>query len=229
MKPSNISHVIADISYKDSMESLYELKVLVGDKYEDEISKQGKNLKDLDLSLSCNVFYVRSIDELRSLMKITPMYDFIIRSYLVYSFYESPSKDVYISSFGGSKISQSDVKNFLLNTILNTSDKGLLSHLIEVISGYKNDYDVITDAFILSDCVHIHCRKRRIEDDKIIKSVFLEVGESSLPNKDVIAIMRDQNKIPEGMVVREEFIALEPSQIVSFAFQLIGTKEVELV
>ena len=223
MKPSNISHVIADISYRDNMESLFKLKVLVGDKYEDEISKQGKSLKHEDLSLSSNVFYVRSIDELRSLMKINPRYGFIIRSYLVYSFHTNPSKDAYISSFGGSKVSPPQVMNFLINTILRTNDKELLSNLIKEASGYENNYDVKTNNYMLSDDIHTHTRKGRIKDDQIIKSVFLKGRESSLPNQDVIAIMRDQNKIPAGMVVREEFIALQPSQLVSLVYQLIGT------
>lgn len=224
MEPTNISHVIADISYKDSIDGSYQIKVLVGDNYEDEISKQGESFKDVDLSLSSNVFYVRSIDELRSLMKITPMYDFIVRSYIVYSFHKSSPKDVYISSFGGSKISTPQVKNFLVNTILNTDDNGLLSNLIQMISGYHNDYDVHTDAFMLSDCIHIHSRRQRIDDDVIIKSVFLKGSSTSLSTQEVIAMMRDQNKIPEGMVLRDEFIALEPTQIISLACLLIDTK-----
>lgn len=221
IEQTNISHVIADISYKDSMESLYQLKILVGDNYEDEISKQRKSFKDVDLSLSSNVFYVRSIDELRRLMKITPRYDFIIRSYLVYSFCKKSPKNAYISSFGGSKVNPSQVKNFLVNSILNTDDNGLLSHLIELISGYKNEYDVHTDTFILSDSIHIHSRKQRVDDEVIIKSAFLKASSTNLSTKDVITTMRDKNKIPEGMVLRDEFMALEPSQIISLAYRLI--------
>lgn len=225
MKPSNISHVIADISYKDSLDSLYQLKIFVGDEYEDKIFEQARVFKDADLSSSSNKFYVRSIDELRSLMKATPIYNFIIRSYLVYSFYKSTSKDVYISSFGGNKITSIHVKMFLVQSIFNTKDKGLLSHLIEIISGHHNSYDVQTDAFMLSDCIHTHCRKQRIDDDVLIKSVFLTGKNTNLSNKDVITMMRDNNKIPEGMVLRDEFIALEPSQIISLAYLLIGKKE----
>jgi len=224
IEPTNISHIVADVSYKDSMDSLYQLKILVGDNYEDEISKQGKNFKDVDLSLSSNVFYVRSIDELRRLMKITPRFDFIIRSYLVYSFCKSSPKNAYISSFGGSKISPSQVKNFLVNSILNTDDNGLLQYLIEMFSGYQNEYDVHTDTFILSDCVHLHTRKQRIDDEVIIQSVFLKASSTSLSTKEVITTMRDKNKIPEGMVLRDEFIALEPSQIISLACRLIETR-----
>ena len=79
--------------------------------------------------------------------------------------------------------------------------------------------------FILSDCTHTHCRKERIDDDVLMKSVILTGKHTELSNKDVITFMRDNNKIPEGMIVREEFIALEPSQIVSLAYLLIDKKE----
>ena len=225
MKPLNISHVIADISYKDSLDSLYQLKILVGDKYEDKISQQAKKFKDVDLSSTSDVFYVRSIDELRSLMQATPKYDFVIRSYLVYSLNKNSSKEVYISSFGGNKITSSHVKMFLAQSILHTNDNGLLSHLIEMISGYHNSYDVQTDAFMLSDCIPTHYRKQRIDDDIIIKSVFLTGKSTNLSNKDVITMMRDKNKIPDGMVLKDEFIALEPKQIISLAYLLIDKKE----
>ena len=225
MKKPRISHVIADISYKDSLDSLYQLKVFVGNKYEDKISQQPKKFKNVDLSSIDDVFYVRSIDELRELMRATPSYDFVIRSYLVYSFYKKSSEEVYISSFGGNKINTSNVKNFLVHSILNTKDSGLLSHLIEMISGFQNNYDVQANTFMLSDFVHTYCRKQRIDDDVIIESVFLSSKNTDLSNKDVITLMRDHNKIPDGMFLREEFIALEPSQIVTLASLLIDNQE----
>ena len=225
MKKLRISHVIADISYKDSLDSLYQLKVFVGKEYEDKISEQSQKFKNIDLSAIDDVFYVRSIDELRGLMRATPLYNFVVRSYLVYSFYKKASKEVYISSFGGNKINTSSVKNYLVHSILHTKDSGLLSHLIELISGFQNNYDVQSNTFMLSDFVHNYCRKQRVDDDVIIESVFLTSKNTNLSNKDVITIMRDQNKIPEGMVLREEFIALEPSQIVTLASLLIDKQE----
>ncbi len=44
MKPPRISHVVADISYKDSLDSLYQLKVFVGKEYEDKIPEQSKKI-----------------------------------------------------------------------------------------------------------------------------------------------------------------------------------------
>ena len=225
MKKSKISHVIADISHKDSLDSLYQLKVFVGNKYKDKISQQAKNYKDVDLSAPDNVFYVRDIDELREMMRATPTYDFVIRSYLVYSFYKDSVKDVYISSFGGNKITAPHVKNFLVHSILNTDDEGLLSHLIEMISGFQNNYDVQTNTFMLADYIHNYCRKERLDDDVIIKSVFLPEKNNDLSNKEVITLMRDKNKIPHGMFLREEFIALEPNQIITLACLLIDNKE----
>ncbi len=101
----------------------------------------------------------------------------------------------------------------------------MLSHLIEMISGFQNDYDVQKNAFILSDHVHNYCRKQRIDDNVIIESVFLNGKNTHLSNKDVITLMRDQNKIPDGMILRDEFVALEPSQIVTLASLLIDNHE----
>ncbi len=225
MKTPEISHVIADISYKDSLDSLYQLKIFIGNKYEKQISQQAQKFKKLDLSSADNVFYARSIDEIREMMRATPTYNFVIRSYLVFSFYKDSSKNVYISSFGGNKITAPHVKNFLVHSILNTDDDGLLSHLIETFSGFQNNYDVQTNAFMLSDFVHNYCRKKRIDDDVIIKAVFLPEKNNDLSNKEVITFMRDQNKIPEGMFLREEFFALEPNQIITLAYLLIDNKE----
>jgi len=101
----------------------------------------------------------------------------------------------------------------------------LLSHLIEIISGYQNNYDVSTDNFILSDGIQTYHRKERIDDDVIIDSVFLRGQNSRLSNKDVITMMRDHNKTPKGMILKDEFAALEPSTIISVAYMLINKKE----
>ncbi|MEB8433051.1 MULTISPECIES: hypothetical protein [Cocleimonas] len=225
MKTPRISHAIADISYKDSLDSLYQLKVFIGKDYEDKIAEQAKIFKDADLSTIKDDFYVRSIDELRGLMRATPSYNFVVRSYLVYSYYKKSSDEVYVSSFGGNKINTANVKNFLVHHILSTKDSGLLSHLIEMISGYQNNYDVQANTFMLSDFVHTYCRKQRIDDDVIIDSVFVSSENTDMSNKDVIALMRDHNRIPEGMFLREEFIALEPAQIVTLACLLIDNQE----
>jgi len=37
--------------------------------------------------------------------------------------------------------------------------------------------------------------------------------------------MRDNNSIPEGMVLKDEFIALEPFEIITLSYMLIGKKE----
>lgn len=226
MKTPKISHVIAEVSKKDSLDSSYQLIILVGNEYEDKISEQAKTFKDADLSSSHTEFYVRSIEELRSLMRPTSLYCFVIRSYLIYSFYKSePSKEVYISSFGGNKISSSHAKNYLLHSILYAEDDGLLSHLVEMISGYQNFYDVQSEDFMLSDSPHISCRKQRIDDDLLIRSVFTTGKTPHLSNKDIITMMRDENMIPEGMKLKDEFIVLEPSQIVMLASTLINKKE----
>ena len=221
----NISHVIAVISYRDSMANLSELKIFVGDEYEDKISLQALTFKNVDLSAPDNIFYVRSIEELRGLMHSTTLYKFIIRSYIVYSFSKKSTKRLYISSFGGNKINSSQVKNFLANSIIDTEDEKLLSHLIETISGYRNNYDVNTDSFILSDGTQTYCRIDRVDDDVIIDSVFLKGQDSRLSNKEIITMMRDHNKTPKGLILRDEFIALEPATIISVAYLLIKRKE----
>ena len=227
MKQPIISHAIADISYRDSLDSLYKLKIYIGEEYEAKIAKQPQVFKKVDLSLPDNIFYVRNIDELRNFMTASASYNFVIRSYLVYSFIRASSKpkDVYVSGFGGNKINASHVKSYLVHSILNTKDSGLLSHLIDMISGYQNVYDVQSNAFMLSDCIHTHARNKRIDDDVIIDSVFMKGKERELSNQDIIKIMRDKNSIPEGMFVKDEFIALEPTQIISLAYLLIETKE----
>ncbi|WP_299871423.1 hypothetical protein [uncultured Cocleimonas sp.] len=225
MKTPRISHVIADISYKDSLDSLYQLKIFVGKEHEDKIAKQPKIFKNADLSEIEDDFYVTSIDEVRALMRVTPEYNFVIRSYIVYSYYKKSSDEVYISSFGGNKINTSNVKNYLVHSILSSKDSGLLSHLIEMISGYQNNYDVQANAFMLSDFVHTYCRKQRIDDDVIIDSVFVSNENIDLSNKEIIALMRDHNRIPDGMIVRDEFCALEPSQIITLACLLIDNQE----
>ncbi len=229
MIPPNISHVIAAISYRDSLDNLSKLRIYVGDEYEDKISQQPQTFKNVDISSSGNIFYVRSIEELRTFMKVTPLYNFIIRSYIVYSFSKKSSERVYISSFGGNKINTSQVKNFLVNSIINTEDEGLLSHLIEIISGYHNNYDVKTDNFILSDGTQTYYRKERVDDDVIIDSVFLRGQHSRLSNQEVITMMRDHNKTPKGMILRDEFAALEPSTIISVAYMLINKKEASAI
>lgn len=225
MDPSNISHVIAVISYKDSLDNLSELKIYVGDEYEDKIYQQAQTFKNVDLTMSDNVFYVRNIEEIRGFMRANPLYNFIIRSYIVYSFSKKSTKRLYISSFGGNKINSSQVKNFLANSILDSEDEGFLSHLIEKISGYRNNYDVKTDTFILSDGTQTYCRKERLEDDVIIDSVFLKGQNSRLSNKDIITMMRDHNKTPTDMILKDEFITLEPTTIISVAYLLIKKKE----
>jgi len=229
MKHPKISHAIADISYKDSLDNLCQLKILIGDEYEAKIAKQPQVFKKVELSSPDNIFYVRDIDELRSFMKVSPLYNFVIRSYLVYSFLRNSTKpkDVYVSDFGGNKVNASHIKSYLVHSIFNTKDSGLLSQLIEIVSGYNNSYDVQSNAFILSDYSHTHCRRKRIDDDVIINSVFMKGRERHLSNQDIIKMMRDNNMIPKGMFVKDEFIALEPSQIISLAYLLIETKEEE--
>lgn len=225
MKPSNISHVIADVSYIGTPQTVYKLKILVGDEYEDKISEQLSKHKDVDLSDSNNLFYVRSIDELRGLMRETPRYDFVITSYLVYSFHESSSERVYISSFGGKNISSSNVKNYLLNSFLKVKDEELLSNFLEMFSGYECDYDVEKDSYTLSDQVQNEARKERIGDDEIINSVFSTDNSTDLSHQDIIKMMRDKNQIPFGLEVRDEFIALEPVEIITLASGLIESEE----
>ena len=225
MKPSNISHVIAEISYRDSLETMSKLKIYVGDEYGDKISQQPQTFKNVDLSSTGNIFYIRNIEKIRGLMKATPLYNFIIRSYIVYSFSKKSSERVYISSFGGNKVNTSQVKNYLVNSIIDTKDVGLLSHLIEMISGYRNNYDLSTDNFILSDSTKTYHRKERVDDDVIIDSVFYRGQNSRLSNKDIIKMMRDHNRVPTGMILKDEFTALEPSTIISVAYMLINKKE----
>lgn len=227
MKQPRISHIIADVSYRDSLDSLYQLKIFVGDQYEDEVFQPLKAYKELDLSAIDAAFYVKSIDELRSLMKTTSDYNFVVRSYQVYSFYKESPMNVYISSFGGNKITVANLKNFLVHHLLYTEDEELLSHLIETIAGFQNEYDVQSDSFMIADYVHAYERKQRLDDDVIIESVFLTKNNTGLSNKEVITLMRDQNEIPEGMVLRDQFIALEPSQIITLACLLIDNKEAE--
>lgn len=169
---------------------------------------------------------MRNIDELRRFMKISPLYDFVIRSYRVYSFLKNStnSRNVFVSDFGGKNINVPHIKKYLMHSILNTKDSELLSHITSIVSGYNN-YDAQSNAFILSDLIDTYCKRKRIDDDIIIKSVFMKDDESLLSNQEIIKIMRDKNRIPKGMFLKEEFVALEPSQIILLAYQLIETKE----
>ncbi|KAG1650273.1 hypothetical protein GQR58_028181 [Nymphon striatum] len=98
---------------------------------------------------------------------------------------------------------------------------------LDSVSGYHNSYDVQSNAFMLSDVIHTHCRRKRIDDDVIIKSVFLDNRDRQLSNQDIIKMMRDNNMIPQGMHVKDEFVALEPTQIISLAYLLIDPKDHE--